>query len=438
MGLASGTLTTLNDDGKGTSNGLADAIKETDTDFTITLRPGLKFSDGTDLTSADVVASFEHHLADATNAFAYKFAPIQSVTAKDDLTVMFNLKRPYPSLPWILATPQAVIIPSEVIQTRGAKLYETPVPTAGKFGIDTVNPSEIKLTANPNYSGTKPTAKNITFKKIADSAARFAQVQGGEIDFADGVSPKVLSQLSAPLEARTTVGVNGIQTLSLNELGVLGDVNIRQAIARAINREQINTVAWAGMNVPALGLFAPSSQYSRPFLPATPELDTAKRYLAGTKCETGCTLQLIVDSTDEPSNDIAVVLQQNLKEIGITMNINKMETAAMVQRSNDADFDILVAFTYENGDFPDALLPFQLGPALQGFYTGYSSPKMNELLDQLGTTRDQARADVVDRINTLFEQDLSLVPIAANLSSSASRVPSNIFDISPSFAYIVG
>lgn len=440
LGLASGTLTTLDDDGKGTSMGLAETIDETDSAFTLTLKEGLTFSDGTDLTSEDVVASFDHYLADEANAFAYKFAPVTSVVAQDDLTVIFNIDRPYASLPWILATPQTAIIPSEVIAERGAALYDTPVPTAGEFAVESLGRDEVVLTANPNYAGSKPSTQKITFKRIADAAARLAQVQGGEIEFADSVSPKVLASLTEPVEARTTLGVNGIQTLSLNvrENSVLRDVGIRQAIARSIDRDQINQIAWAGMNAPALGLFASTSQYSKPFLPSTPELSEAEDYLSGTECAAGCTLELIVDSSDEASGDIALVVQQNLREVGITVEISKIETAGMIQRSTDGDFDILVAFSYENGDFPDSLLPFQLGPAVQGFYSGYSSPEMDELLGLVAATRGEERAAAVEQVNELFEKDLPLIPIASNLSSSAGRVPADIFQVTPSFAYIVG
>lgn len=438
--LISGTLTSMDRDGKNVSMGLAASMEPRDKQFVFKLKPGLKFSDGSALTARDVVASFEHYLADKASGNSFIYEPIEKVTATDDLTVEFDLKRPYPSLPAILATPPSAIIPAKSIESKGLEeLYKgDPLPTAGQFEVKTFDQNQITLQANPNYAGEQPTTKTLVFKKITDATARLAQVQGGGIDFADDITPKSIPQISAPLEASTAAAVNGAQFLVMNnrETATLSDVRIRQAISLAINRNQINQVAWAGQNQPALSVFPGDSPYNAPFVKPDVDVQRAKEQLAGTKCANGCTLRLIVNSDNEPRNDAAIVAQQNLKAVGIQVNIEKSEGATILTYAKDGNFDLAFFGTYDNT--PDSYLGFLLDPSDQALYSGYSSPEMDRLLKEVTITSDAERDAAIRGINALIAKDMPFTPIAENSFTSVSRVTSERFTVDPGFFFHVG
>jgi peptide/nickel transport system substrate-binding protein len=440
--LSSGTLTKLERDGKRVTMELASSVEPAgDKRFVVKLKPDLKFSDGSPLTADDVAATFGHYLTDEAAGLGFMFEAIKQVAAEGDDTVNFDLKRAYPSLPFILSYPNAAILPSETIESRGPKgLYKLPpAPTAARFQVTSMNPTKITLKANPNYTGKRPSAKTIVFEKIADPAARLAQLQSGQLDFADQIPPKSVAQVSDPLDARTATSVNGTVFLSMNNRdgSVLSDPRIRRAIAVAIDRNQINQLVWKGNNKLALGMFAGSSRYSHEFLPTAPETDEAKALLAGTKCASGCTLQLIAATGNEVYREVALSVQQQLKAIGIRVNMTLGDPATVDERSRAGNFDLRPMFNFDNADIPDGYLFWLLGPAVDASYTGYSSPQMSQLMNETSSATGSARTAAIDQMNALFEKDVPFAPIGGMIVVSASRLSPELFDLDPNMFYHV-
>ena len=441
MGLVGGTLTNLAPDGKSVSMGLAESVTPGEKQYVVKLKPNLKFSDGSPLAASDVVASFEHYRTDKTSGLDYAYAPIEKVTAVDELTVNFDLKRPYPALEYAFAYGASAILPAKSIQARGQDLYKgDPLPTAGKYQVETFDQNQIVLQANPNYAGQQPSTKTLTFKQIADPAARLAQVQGGQLDYTDEISPQQVPQISAPVEAGTIRAANGQTFLGMNnrDNSVLSDVRIRKAVSTAIDRAQVNQVAFAGQNQPSLGLFANASKNMRPFLKDKADVAAAKAMLAGTKCADGCTLRFIAASDDGTNGDIALVVQQNLKAIGIDVTIEKAEKTVVSQYATEGNYDLRVTGSYEQTDDAGFYTSFTLGPVIKALRTGYANPEMSQLIETVQTTTGSTRESAVNQVNALFQKDLPMAPIADFMVLSASRVPAETFSLDPTYYYHIG
>ncbi|BCW35986.1 hypothetical protein StoSoilA2_20420 [Arthrobacter sp. StoSoilA2] len=434
--LFGGTLTNLNSDGKAVSMGLAESVTPGDEQYVVKLRAGLKFSDGSPLTAADVAASFGHYLADKTNGYDYTYAPIEKVTAIDDLTVAFDLNYPYPALEYALSLPGSIIVPAKDIEERGADLYRgDPLPSSGRYKIQTSNQDQIILEANPNYPAQQPETKTLIFQKVADPVSRLAQVQSGQLDYAEEIAPKQLAQLSGPVEARTAFAANGQTFLAMNnrDNSILSDPRIRKAVSTAIDREQINQIVFADRNRLGLGLFASSSPHNRPFLQEKANVAAAKSLLAGTKCENSCSLRF----TNAGDADIAVVVQQNLKAVGIEVSIENVEPAVLSKNADEGNYDLLATGNFEQGDYPAISLQFTLGPTIQALRTGYNNPEMTQLLEKLKTASGSEADSTLDQVKTLFEEDLPLAPIADYMVNSASRIPSERFGLDSTLFYHV-
>lgn len=437
--LAAGTLTNVDRGGKNVSMGLAAEMEQDDRKVIFKLKPGLKFSDGSPLTAADVAATFDHYLADKSYAYGYYFEPVAKVKATDELTVEFELKRPYPSLPGLLANQAAAIFPAKSIESKGADLFKgDPLPSAGQFMVQSLSQDQITLQANPNFAGNKSSTKTIIFKKITDPASRLAQLQGGQIDYADDITPKSVAQFSSPVKPVTAAAINGEQFMVMNNrpTNTLSDVRIRQAISIAINRNQINQVAWAGQAHPPLSLFPSPGTDNANFLHSDADTQRAKELLVGTSCANGCTLRLVVASDNEPRSDAAAVLQQNLKAIGIQVNIEKSQSATVSTYLRGANFDLAIAGCYDQT--PDTYLDYLLGSSVSALYSGYSSPEMDRLLEQVGIESGSGLAATIGQINALFAKDMPMTPIADFSVTSASRVPAERFTMDAGFLFYVG
>lgn len=445
MGLIEGRLTTIDPDGTTVSMGLAETVEPVGRKgWEVTLKPGLEFSDGSALTASDVVASFEYHMDDKLNYGGDEFSVIERVTSAGDLTINFDLKRPKPTLPFVLANAYASIIPSEAIEEKGKDLYkdEHP-PTAGQFQVESFDENHISLVANPHYAGEQPSTKTLVFKNVADPTTRLAQLQGGgEIDVAMSLAPHQVAELSGPIEGHTVPSVNGLTALVMNNRhnSVLSDVRIRKAIAMAIDRDQVNQIAYAGLNEPQYSLWASGSRYNEPIPYLSPEADLegAREMLAGTECANGCTLRLIVGSGTPELVDTATVVQENLKSIGIEVNVEKYEYAAVAEDALNGNYDLMPNYTYSTADIPDASLAWLFGPVVEAWRSGYSSPEMERLIKDVSVASGPAREAAMDQVNALFEKDLPFAPVASVPHVWASRVPTDTFDMDSTFSFRVG
>lgn len=441
MQLVAGTLTVENDAGTGVYPGLASSVTGGGLRWVVTLRKNLKFSDGTPLTSRDVVASFDYYLKDKSNEYAYTFAPIKAVTMQGAWTVVFDLREPYPDLPVSLAYPSSTILPISRLAHPGT-LFTTPVPTAGPYVMTKFGHTQIVLMKNRFFVGPPHSVEQVTFNLVSDPTARLAQVQGGELNFADGINQQQAKSLPSPLHAQVAIAINGVEFLEMNNTGhgPLSNVRVRKAIALAVNREQINQVAYGGLSKPALSFWASNSPFSQPFLSATPELAAARALLRGTQCQHGCTIDILARADEEDQTNVAQVTQQDLTAIGITTTITTVDASTESSRLAAYNYDIDPGFLFDVSDIPLGVLGFGLDPegGADALQSGYSDPEMHKLIVAVDVSTGASRAAAVRSVNALYERDLPYVPLVNLVIASASQVPDSVFSIEPTMYYHVG
>jgi peptide/nickel transport system substrate-binding protein len=373
------------------------------TELTITLRDGVTFHDGSTLDSADVTASIERILDEEVAAVTRaNLLSISEVTASDDRTVVLTLSEPDGTLPFALAGTNASILSADAIAED--TIGSAPMGT-GPFAFGNWDQGQsVSLTAHDDHWGDGPYVDDVQFRVIPDEASLHAGMQAGEFHIGVMTDPAVVTQINEDQLTVERTPALAYRTLMLNTtVEPLGDVAVRQAIACAIDREQLVDSATFGEGA-VTGPFTAPAFAGDPYdgLPCDgPDVELARDLLDSAGVADGFELETIV-ITGEYGTAIAEAqnLQAQLAEINVDLDLVQLETNIYVERWLDTDFDAAVAL---NGGRPD---PHQMYARyftstgnLNGVAT-YSSETLDTLFaDGLAETDEQARADIYAEIS---------------------------------------
>jgi peptide/nickel transport system substrate-binding protein len=222
--------------------------------YTFKIRPGVKFHDGTPLEATAAAFSFlrqldKHHPAHLPGAtFAYwsaMYSMVDAINTPDPGTLVFKLKAPHaPFLASLAIFPAFLISPKFLDQQH--------VIGTGPFRFAHWTPNEtITLDANPDYWGGRPVLDRLIYKVVPDSATRLIQLQTGQIQTMDGLDPNDLPviQRDPALRLLTGPGLN-VAYLAFN-CDKITDVNLRRAIASAINKADLVNAVYRGASTVA-------------------------------------------------------------------------------------------------------------------------------------------------------------------------------------------
>jgi peptide/nickel transport system substrate-binding protein len=391
--------------------------------WTFRLKPDLKFSDGTALTSEDVKATIERASTDDSNVYIGFVAPIERVEAPAPTTVVMHLARPYPSLPTVLSQPEMTILPTEGL-ARGKKFFNAPV-SAGQFKLESWGGSpRAVLVRNPHYAGDPPAVEKVTFQTIEDFNARFAQVRSGQLDFATDIPARLLAHPPSGLVGGLTPHY-GFTTLPLNvNSAPLDEVGVRKAISKAIDRHQLNETVWNGDVTPIAGFWPSTMSGFDKSIPTERDVEGAKADLKGTACEHGCAVRFMYSAANPWAEPTATIVAQNLKDVGIDVKFEKVDDATFNERLGGIDFQIAESFLYDYNDVPDGMLTYAMTAdgGLSANFTGFKPGKdIQAAVERAITKGGAARTAALADVNALFQQYQPFVTLSDYAVGSISR-----------------
>ncbi len=366
--------------------------------YTFRLHGGVTFHDGTAMDAEDVKFSLDRARADdSTNAQKALFAGIDTVEVVDPLTVKITLSAPNSAFPTNLAWGDAVIVAPESVDSAAT----APVGTGPfKFGR-WVQGDRIELVENPDYWGDKPALKSATFKFISDPTAAFAAVMAGDVDaFPIFPSPETLVQFENDPRFKVVVGsTEGETILAMNNKSeALSDPKVREAIAHAINRQDIIDGAMFGYGTPIGTHFAPHN-------PAYVDLTDLSAYdpdkaraLLDEAGATDLTLTLKLPPPTYARRGGEIVAAQ-LREVGIETEISNLEWAQWLEQVfKGKDFDLTIVSHTEPMDINIYARP--------DYYFQYGKPEFVALMDELDlAVGDEARAAVLEKAQRMIAED---------------------------------
>lgn len=374
--------------------------------LTFKLDPNAKFTNGAQVTPADVKASFERILNEETAAAARSnFLSIDTIDTPDAETVVFNLKTADVPLLVAMAAINAAVVPASEIE---AGTIGTEAIGSGPFKLDSWEPNSREvLSANADWAGGDVKVDGITISVLPDETAILASLRAGQTDFALLNDPLVATMV--PNEAN--LQLNRVAGLAYNVLQLnpsrppMDNLKVRQAMSCAINRQEIVDAALAGEGKVTGPLTMPAfAQDPSTLFCYEQDLEKAKQLMAESGVS-GFTAK-VIGATGEPpvAASEAQVLQAQLAEIGINLEIEMMELNVYVDTWLAGDFDMAVA---QNGGRPD---PF---PMYNRYFTkdGNLLKVSNFVDDTLDTLmrEGQAETDPAKRVEIFHKFENHLV-----------------------------
>lgn len=373
--------------------------------WTIRLREGVAFHDGTPF-NADAVVAHWQRLLDPKNRYAGLAAlePIESVTKTDDHTVRFALKRP-----WLLFKTQigsagfAAVIPSPKAVQEDTQ-NRAPVGTGPFVFKEWVRNDRLVLVRNPNYwRKGRPHLDTVVFRPMPDMQARFASLQAGQ---ADAI---VTDRGSHILQAREDRTLNvhsgdyaGPYTFLFNiSKPPLNDPRVRRALAHAWNQEFLVKADFRG-TIPVVtdpfgdSLACGDSGYRKHDLPR------AKELLA----EYGQPVALELAHTNTPRGKEAGEIAQRLfKEAGVTLTLTPLAPGEVFRKVMGGEYQIS---SWRFSDYPDMgpYLQESLGSKGRVNFSRYANPAMDEQLLAQATSNDaEVRKNALCGVARVINED---------------------------------
>ncbi|HTG17068.1 MAG TPA: ABC transporter substrate-binding protein [Blastocatellia bacterium] len=372
---------------------LAERFEESDDHrtFTFHLRAGVTFHTGKPLTSADVKYTFDSILSPATQSpIRGAVEKIASIETPDPVTVVFHASEPYYT--FIGNLPAIGIIPDGA----GAEMIGSPVGSGPYKFLSYQEGAEIKLEANSNYWGGAPNIPRVHIKVVTDNSTRQAELMSGEVDLAynaqfDPETVRALERRSG-IQVKLGEGANvGYLGLNLSPSSLLSNQKVRQAVAYGIDRDVIIHRLLRDQARKSNALLPPEHWACEPNVTVydhDPEL--AKRLLdeAGFPDPDGEGPQprlrlTIITSTTQLSRNIASIIQDQLRRIGIQFELESLESATMFDKLAKAQFDMYYLIGLGFNQSPDA---FQFV-----YHSRYQSPEFTDAISKLRATSGSAQ-----------------------------------------------
>ncbi|RJQ91200.1 ABC transporter substrate-binding protein [Amycolatopsis panacis] len=393
------------------------------------LRHGVKFSDGTEMTSADVANSLDY-ARNPKFPDSSKYSAVKSVEARDQYTVAVTLKAP--DVSWEYTSATAGYIFQKKHQQEHPADFGKPgvgVVGTGPYVLKSLDPTTgAEFTANSGYWGGKVSIPTVSLTMFADETSEALAFRAGQVDVAFPAYARGFES-SADTKLVSAPGTKqGMFTMNV-QVAPWNDVHVRRAVAYALNREEIIKVAGGGAApdytiIPPAQLQSIASKSDVDALIASlpsykSDLDKAKQELAQSAHPQG------FDATLETYNYGSFVttsqaIAGQLAKIGIKLKVKVDSVAEFTKTMSQPHTTVPIQYTFFNNSTPDpgampqlALHSDSAAIGLNNF-SDYKNAKVDDLIKQGASTADPAqRFSVYSQLLKIVGDDVPVVPLYA-------------------------
>lgn len=370
-------------------------------EYVLTMREGVTFHEGQTFTANDIVANLDRILDEANGlARRTELSNIGSYEATDDQTLTMSLEEPYSTLLAVLATNEVGIASGEWLESDVDPARE--MNGTGPFMLDSFEP-EVRYTIikNPNYwqSGL-PYLDTINEMPIPDDNARVNALLSGEANYIEYVPWQNMTELDENPDFTLFKGFDLYNIVRLNSSRPpLDNKLVRQALNFAIDRQAVIDVAFGGEGLSMTsGLFPPESPWNNTELEGhwSYDPDRAMELLNEAGVDPSeVTLDFAV-ATISVHSDTAQVVQQQLEQLGFSINYIQQDVPTLTERRTTGDYQMMqdgLSLNYPDPDYYSVY--FAIGGTAHAVGVDYENEELTEILERgRAETDPEARQEI--------------------------------------------
>ncbi|POF28006.1 ABC transporter substrate-binding protein [Roseibium marinum] len=379
--------------------GLAESWTVSDDGLTyaFTMRDA-KFSDGSPITAEDAAYSLTRIRDDEGSLWSDSYKVISKMETPDPKTLVLTLSEA--SAPFLssLAMPGASIISKAGMESMGPEAYAEKPVASGAFVVeDWLRGDRVILAKNPEFwEADRVSLDGVEWISIPDDNTRMLKIEAGELDAAIFVPFSRIEQLkqNPDLKVELDPSTREDHLLINHESPELAKKEVRQALDLAIDKQAVVDAVTFGIGevaysfVPKGALYHYADNLKRPYDP-----EKAKQMLSEAGAE-GLTLDYLVNAGDEVDEQIAILLQQQLAQAGITVNLIKMDPSQTWDMLVAGDYDLSVMYWTNDILDPDQKTTFVLGhDTNMNYMTRYNNDTVKQLVADARVEMDPAKRE---------------------------------------------
>lgn len=358
-----------------------------DTTYVFHLRKGVKFHNGEELKASDVAFSFSK-IAESAHAESIRATiDFENSKAIDDYTFEMKMSEPFGAILNHMAHAVMAIVNEKAYTEAGDQVAQQPCGTGPYKFVKWATGDRIDLVAFDEYWGTAPQIKNVVWRAIPEASTRTVEVEAGTSDIIIDVPANEIDRLEkSPKVNIARREASSVDFIAFNNtMAPFDNVKVRQAINMAINKEAIQKVVFHDTGVIATGPMSSSVwAFNDKLEPAKFDVEAAKTLLTEAGYPDGFNMTITCDENQQ-RHDIAEMVQEMLRPLGINVEIHPMERGAYIDKVIAGELECFsLGWNSDTGD-PDYALfasfhSSQHGAA--GNMSFYTNEKVDELLYQ--------------------------------------------------------
>jgi peptide/nickel transport system substrate-binding protein len=359
------------------------------------LREGVKFQDGKAMTADIVAAALTATLSAKTPSRGFSPRVVKSVEAARPGVIRVTTPSPSVLVPFIMASPNTGILsPGAMKDGR----IDPVAACTGPFAIVTVNGQQsLTLKRNDSWWGGKVTLAEAEVRFLPDANVRATQVRSGEAHIGRTVPASTLAQLKrGPGTSVVSIDTPRTSQLLINtKKAPLDNPRVRQALQAALDLKGIAASVYEGSVQPAIGPFAPHEPWApKGVQSVTFDAARAKTLLAEAGIQPGSLkLQLLAYSEKGEFRDLSAIIQEQLKAIGVSVDVRIAAYAAIEPDMTAGTYDIALLSRSHLTDVADPLAFLTSDYTCNGGYnlSHYCNAAFDEALSKAGGEADPVK-----------------------------------------------
>ena len=398
------------------------------------LRKGVKFHNGDEMKASDVKFSLERALA--SPEVSHILTGINGVEVLDDYTVKVTTEKPMAAILNNLAHTTIAILSEKATKEAGDKFGQNPIGTGPYKFVSWQSGDRVTLEAFPEYWQGEAPVKNVVFRNIVEETNITIGLETGELDIIYDIQGMDKNKLK---DDDRFVVIEGPQ-VSMTYLGFnmkkapYDNPKVREAISYAIDQKPIIDTVFLGAGEPANSIIGPNVWGYYDVEKYTQDIEKAKALLAEAGYPNGFKAKIWVN--DNPvRRDTAVILQDQLKQIGIDLAIETVEWGAFLDGTARGDHEMFLLGWGTVTRDPDYGMYELISTATMGAAGNrsfYSNPTVDKLLEEGRTELDpEKRKAIYKEIQEIIRKDIPMYMIIYPLQNVVTQKNIKNFKLDP-------